>query len=495
MKSNDKKLISHGSIYFLGNILRHMVSFAMLPIYTRLLTPADYGTIELLSMVIDFTGIIFGLRIGEAIFRFYLMAEDDISKKQIISSSIMLTTFLNGLGFLILYGVSGFLSTTIFGGLEQQNLLILFSLSLLFQPIIEIPMIYIRAQQRPWLFVSFSMLKLSLQLSLNIYLVVILGLGVRGVVLSAVISGGVMALLLGGYCLGKTGINFSFHKAKTLVAFSYPMILAGLISFYITFGDRFFLKLYGTLTDVGIYALGYKFGFLLSFIGTGPFFAIWESERYNVLKTPDAKATFQRVFIYFTGFIMFVVVTLSIFTKNILMIMANPEFWKAAEIVPIILFAYFFQGWTGFCNLGIMVQKKTFIITYSTILVAVIITALYFLLIPKFGAAGAAWSTLIAFALRFFYIHWKAKQLYDMDLPWGKVFMLFPPCIAAILISQFGPDNIINSLLINVCVFFVLLYTITIIPVFPAEKRRFMRNILIRPWTLPTLVHRFFKKI
>jgi len=70
-EKSGKKIISHGKIYLLGNILQRCVSFIMLPIYTRFLTPADYGTIELLSMILDFVGIILGLRIGQSIFRYY----------------------------------------------------------------------------------------------------------------------------------------------------------------------------------------------------------------------------------------------------------------------------------------------------------------------------------------------------------------------------------------------------------------------------------------
>ena len=495
MNDTSKKIISHGSAYLAGNILRYSVSFVMLPIYTRVLTPADYGTIELLSMVIDFAGIIFGLRIGEAIFRFYLLTEDHKIQRQIISSALILTILLNSLGFLVLFGISGFITTAIFGGIELQNLFILFSLSLLFQPVIEIPMIFIRAQQRPWLFVSFSTLKLFLQLSLNIYLVVLLGLGVKGVVLSAVFSGGIMALLLGGYCLGKTGLSFSLQRSQTLVLFSYPMILTSLISFYITFGDRYFLNLYGSIADVGIYALGYKFGFLLTFIATGPFFSIWDSERYHVLKNPNAKETFQQVFIFFTAFSALMVVLLSVFSKNILMIMANREFWSASQIVPIILIAYFFQGWTGFCNFGILIKKKTIIITKSVMIVAVIITALYFLLIPRCGAMGAAWATLIAFIIRFYYIHRHAARLYDMELPWGKVMRLFPPCFAAILISHFGPADLVSSLLLNIAVVLLLGYIFTLIPVFSVGQRLMLRHALFKPWTLPMMIRGMLKGV
>ncbi len=485
MTTAGKKILSHGSIYLIGNMLRHTISFIMLPIYTRVLTPSDYGTIELLSMVIDFVGILFGLRVAEAIFRFYLVYEEESRKKEVISTAFLMAGAVNVVGFLVLMGLSGPITKELFGGTDRQNLLILFSLSLCFQPLVEIPMTFLMARQLPWMYVFFSSMKLLLQLSLNIYLVVMMKLGVEGVILSAVISGGVMSLVLGIYCLRNTGIRFSFREAKVLASFSYPMVLASLVSFYITFGDRYFLNLYGTLADVGLYALGYKFGFLLSFIGTGPFFSIWESEKYNVLKTPDANATFQKVFLLFTAFTSLVVVLISVFSKNVLMIMSNPEFWGAYKIVPIILVAYFFQGWAGYCNLGIMIKNKTFIITKSTILSAVVVTVLYLALIPRFGAYGAAWATTISFAARFLYVHLESRKLYDMELPWKKTLFLFPPCIAAILVGHFGPDGILESVFLNIVVVFLLFYTISLMPVLPEKQRMFLRRLVLKPWKLP----------
>jgi O-antigen/teichoic acid export membrane protein len=489
----DKIVVSHGSVYFLGNILRHAISFIMLPIYTRVLTPADYGTIELLSMVIDFSGIIFGLRIAEAIFRFYFDYDEQSKRDEVISTALILKFIINAIGISLLIAMSGSISTFIFDSGAQKKLLILFSLTLLFGPLIEIPMTYIRAQQKPWLYVAVSTLKMIIQLSLNIYLVAYLRLGVTGVIYSAVISSAIMAAGLSIYSFSHTGFRFSTKIAKSITSFSYPMMLAGMFSFYLTFGDRYFLNTYGTLSDVGIYSLGYKFGFLLTFIGTGPFFSVWDSERYNVMKNKNANATYQKVFIFFTGLSLLMVVILSLFSKNILMIMANQEFWSAYKIVPMILFAYFFQGWTGFCNFGILIKKKTFIVTQGTGIVAVVITGLYFLLIPKFGASGAAWATLIAFFLRFLYTHWRAKKLYDMELPWGKVVKLFPPCIAVIIISYLGPSDLVQSILLNVAVLLFLIYTATIISVFPLEQRRLLRTFLFKPWTIPNILRGFLK--
>jgi len=78
------KTLSHTGIYTLGTILRNAVSIVMLPIYTRYLTPEDYGVLELLSMVTDFVGIILCNRIGDAIFRYYSEAENIKDKNTVI---------------------------------------------------------------------------------------------------------------------------------------------------------------------------------------------------------------------------------------------------------------------------------------------------------------------------------------------------------------------------------------------------------------------------
>ena len=81
MNATKNNMVSHTSIYMLGDILRRSVSLIMLPIYTRYLTPENYGVVELLSMLIDFASIIFGAQVGQAIFRYYCTAKSDEEKK------------------------------------------------------------------------------------------------------------------------------------------------------------------------------------------------------------------------------------------------------------------------------------------------------------------------------------------------------------------------------------------------------------------------------
>ena len=96
MAERQGNMISDTKVYVFAEIMRNSVSLIMLPIYTRFLTPEDYGSLELLSMIIDFAMIIFGARASEAIFRYYCTAHFAHDKNRIIASAPV---------FIIFYGL------------------------------------------------------------------------------------------------------------------------------------------------------------------------------------------------------------------------------------------------------------------------------------------------------------------------------------------------------------------------------------------------------
>jgi O-antigen/teichoic acid export membrane protein len=484
MNDFGRKLLTHSGIYFTGNIMMRAVSFLMLPIYTRYLSPADYGIIELLAMTIDLVGILLGLRIGQAIFRFYHEYDSLRDRHAVISTALYLVGVLNICGVLLLLAFSQPLSNLLFNGEEGQHWLMIFSLTLFFHSYIEIPMIYLRILQRPWLYVSISCLKVLLQVSLNIWFIVILGMRVEGMIYSAVLSGGVMALLLLTFTLRQTGWRWSKEQAKQMTIFSLPMVLTSLISFYITFGDRYFLRAWAGLEEVGLYALGYKFGFLLAFIIAGPFSNIWDAEKYRVYDLPDARSIFQQTFLGFSAVLLVAVTAISLFIEDLLKIMSAPAFWSAYQVVPLVLIAYLFNAWYGFTNMGILVRKKTIEMTWGTLLASLVATIFYVLLIPRWGGVGAAVATVLALGSRCVWTTWRSTQLYDMGLQWGKVFLLALPALALYALSRFTPEAMVWSLTCNLLLFLCYLFCLMAMPVLPPAWRQLLRTAFFRPWRL-----------
>ncbi|MEA5115717.1 MAG: polysaccharide biosynthesis C-terminal domain-containing protein [Geobacteraceae bacterium] len=485
MGKHGRRIIGHSGIYLLGSLLARAVSFIMLPIYTRNLTPADYGVIELLSMVIDLVGLLLSLRIGQSIYRYYFKYDREEDRNQVLFSSYVTTLASSLLGMVCVLVFADQLASAVFGnGVHMVGLLRLFSLSMVFQGLVETPMVMLRAQQKPWLYLVASITKLVIMLGLNIYFVVFRQLHVEGVIYSALISGAIMTLLLGFYLIRNTGICFSFSKAKEMMGFSLPFMAVGALSFYINFGDRYFLRLFGGgLDQVGVYSLGYKFGFLLTFIAGDPFFNVWDSEKFRIYKEHEnPAAVYRSVFLIYAAILAIVAIGISLFGRNVIMIMANREYWRAAELIPVVCLAYIFNCITGYGNMGILVKDRTIEFTYGSIIAAIVVSAGYLLLIPRFGAMGAAWATLLAFAARMVWVLVRSRKYYDMQLEWGRVLGLGA---VAGLIWKFSDilrsESIFLSLMTNTVAVAVCVFALLYLPFLPADLRKEAREMLFDP--------------
>lgn len=453
----------------------------MLPIYTRYLAPADYGVIELLSMILDVTGLLLGMRIGEAIFRFYCGTDDEREKRLTVSTALILTFLMNTIGVIFVILAAPSLSKIVLGNISYAWLLSLFGITLVTTALEIVPLTYIRAQQRPWTYFHFSWVKLVLQIALNLYFVVYRGLGVEGVIYSALISGGTLAIALSTYTIRSVGLTYSRHQAVNLVKFTAPLILAALGSFYITFGDRYFLRVFSGLESVGIYSLGYKFGFILVVLTWMPFQQIWDSQRYVVGKSINAIELFSQTFSIISSVMIVGGLAIALFVEDLLRIMSAPEFWSAHRVVPYILVAYLYQCWTNFCRYGLLLKKQTVQITIGAWIAAVVVTAGYILLIPRYDVIGAAIATLIAFVSRFIWENNRAKKAFDMQLPWVRVNSLLLVAIIIYCLSLLLPNSLVVSIVARMLILIGFVCLVLFSPIMRSGDRKLIMRSLRKP--------------
>lgn len=479
-----RRILGHSGIYLLGSLSARAVSFIMLPIYTRNLTPADYGVIELLSMIIDLVGLLVSVRVGQSVYRYYFKYDRPEDRNQVVFSAYISSLATSLLGMVCVLVFAKHLSVLVFGDEAMTGMIRLFSFSMVLQGLIETPMVMIRAQQRPWMYLTASIAKLIMMLGLNIYFVVFRQMHVEGVIYSALVSGSVMSLVMGFYLIKNTGLSFSMAKAKEMLRFGLPFMVVGGLSFYINFGDRYFLRLFGGgLSEVGVYSLGYKFGFLLAFIVGDPFSNMWDSEKFRIYREEnDPTAIYRTVFLAYVTAISMSFLVLSLFGRNVIMIMANKEYWPAAELIPVVCLAYACNCLMGYSNLGLLVKEKTIEMTYGSIIAAVVVSAGYLLLIPRFGAMGAAWATFMAFGARLAWVALRARKYYDMRLEWGRALALVTVVGVAWEVSNlFKTDSMYPSLLINALVMVLCLGALLYVPILPENLRTMVRKWLCNP--------------
>jgi O-antigen/teichoic acid export membrane protein len=476
--SEVKKTARLAAIYAVGIVLEKAASFIMLPIYTRYLTTADYGTIELLTMTIDIFCFIAGVGLAESVFRFYYKYEDPAQRRRVISTAAIMFICFYGIASAIGLLSSPLLATLILEGrpIDTQYFRLIF-INLFLRSFITMPLLLIQTQQRPMLFVSVNFCRLVLQLSLNIYFVVHEGLGVIGVLYSIIITGTLVGCILVIYSIKNVGINFSKPMAKELIKFGYPIIVSSLAAFIITFSDRFFIKTFNSLSEVGVYSVGYKFGFLLTVIAAQPIFRIWEPQRFEIARRPDAQNVNRRVFQMLNFSLIAVGLGIALFCHDLLCIMSSHDFWNAYKIVPIILLAYIVQSWTDFNNFGIQWSGKSHYLAIASTVSAFVIIALSFALIPSWGSMGAAWATLLAFLVRFGIVWFYSQREFKLELSWKRnISMLVLATGIYLFAILFFQDSLFLSILIKICLFIVYFCGLFVLRILDYDDRQFVLN-------------------
>ncbi|MEW6442067.1 MAG: polysaccharide biosynthesis C-terminal domain-containing protein [bacterium] len=425
MAQEGKTLVRHSMVYGLGIILNRLIGFIMIPIYTRLLTPADYGTLELLGLSTDIIGMVISVGIANAMYRFYFEFEDERERNAVISTAF--ATF-GGIGLLCLGLLSlatGFLSRVILDAEQYASYFLVALTSIWFLTVVQMGFDYLRMRQKSVLFLIVSTLKLLLALGLNIYLVVYLRMGVMGILLSTLISSVVMTIVFVVPILVQTGPHISPSIAAKLIRFGAPLIPANLGSLIVHASDRYFLKYFGDLHQTGIYSLGYKFGNLPNTFVTSPFMQIWTARRFEVYKKPYAEEMFGAIFTYFCLLITFVGLGISMISREALEIIANPSFWDAHQVIPIIIFAYIVFSLHNHFNMGILIEKKTHYLAYINGSNGIVNLVLNWFFIQRWGMYGAAYATLLSFFYKVIVTYAVSSRIYPVHFEAGKVLKIF----------------------------------------------------------------------
>jgi len=321
-----------------------------------------------------------------------------------------------------------------------------------------------------------NLVRLVIQLSLNIYFLVYLDMGVLGVFYSGLISAAVLAIYLLITTFREVGFKFSWPIYKELLRFGSPLIVANLSTFVLTYADRYMLNYMSDLTVVGIYSLAYKFGMLVSILFVSPFVSIWHTRMFEIAKEDYAKEMYAKVLIYFCMGAMTTSLGLSLFTRDILKVMADQAYWSAYEVVPLITGAYVLSGMITVTGAGMMIMNKTryFAISNSTAMVINLI--LNYFMIPLWGAMGAAIATLLSFMVRFGIDAYNSQRLFHVDHDRGRLLRMVVVYIALILLARVAVfDNLGLSLIANTAIFLAFPISLFLLRVVQADEKEFLR--------------------
>ncbi len=441
MFSKLLRLSKQSIIYGFGVVVSQAVGFLLLPLYTRYLTLVDYGTLEIFTTTQGLLSIIFILGLTTAMFMSYFSYQDEQSKNKVVSTTLLFIHVTSLCFTLFLLILANNFSLWIFNSPNFSIYFHIVFLTLFFDTAVIITMQVFRAKEEPNKYVVTSLFRLLLNIGLNIYFVVVVKKGILGILISNLITAMILYCILIPITFRRTGFKFCINDMKKMLKYGLPLVPGGLGTWIMNALDRYFLQFLSTTTALGLYSIGYKFGMAIQLLIVGPFTLAWAPFYWSTFKEKNAQKIYANVLTYFFAVSIFVALSISVLSREILIIMTTPSFYDAYKVIPLIALSYVLYGCYHILSVGFNLKKKTKYVPFIVGTGALTNIGLNLLLIPNYGMMGAGVATVISYLLLPFGSYLVSQKYYPINYEWGRIIKIF---IAA-LIVYIGSLFIIND--------------------------------------------------
>ena len=415
-----KALGKESLIYGLSTVAARLLNFLLLPFYTHYLTPADYGVSAALFSYIAFFNILFQHGMDQAYMRYYGEREKSLPAAfyGVAAVSLLLAAGLCAAPS-ALAGISGI-------GAENGRLISYSALILLFDALSTPLFADLRMSHKAFHYAMLRVITVVVNVGLNLFLIMRLGRGVHGIFEANIGSSALALGLVMLPVLRALKPRFSRELYDRMLSFALPLVPAGLGSMAVQVIDRPILLHLTDQTTVGIYQANYRLGIFMMLI-VSMFDQAWRPFFIVRSGRPDAPQLFARVLTLFTIGASWLTLALSLFIADAVKFpifgkpIIHPAYWGGLGLVPVVLWAYVFNGLYINFLAPVIIARRTSYIMGATLLGAVFNVVANFMLIPHYGMLGAAWATFGAYACMAFFMHLSGRGFYAVPYEWGRV--------------------------------------------------------------------------
>lgn len=387
----SKKYKKASFCYLIGNLFNKGLAFLTIPIFTRLLSTADYGIINTYSSWAGILSMIVGFAMHMSIRNAFVDYKDDTES---YLSTIIKFTLLSSLGFMLIFYA--------FVKIFKINISLFLVFVCLFHSvassIIEDVSCYFMMKYNyikrtilmilpNLIYVCVAIFLISHILKKDLYL---------GKIIPEALTIIIFAIIL-SVCYTRKGFNTAYIKHALKI--SLPLILHGAALNILSNSDRIMITWLADASQSGIYSIVYSFG-MITYIITVSLDGIWIPWFMKKMHEKASKEI-NSVTLDYIRLVTYIMCCLIIVSPELLKLLADKAYWEGIKLMPIIIVANFlFFAYNIYSNLE-HYYKKSNQITALTILAAVLNLILNYIFIPKFGYVAAAFTTAISYFVIF----------------------------------------------------------------------------------------------
>lgn len=415
------RLTKDSIIYGLGSAITSFISIALVPLLTRVFSPAEYGVIDLLVSLVFLANVLLSYGFDTASAILFFETEHEEQRQKVLSSSLFFVLGVSFIVAIILLPFGSALSNGIFHTPNFSSAIQFSFAAIPFLLLTGFALAALRYRFRKGRYILTVSVNVVLTIGLTTVFLLAFPLGVTGYFLAWFLAAFLTALFV--FLLARKNFPLAFSQTtiRSLLRLGLPLVPAGLAGWSLSLIDRLFLN--GFSREVlGWYSLGVKISSVVG-LAVAALQLAWSPFALSLAKQPEAKKIYAKVLTLFTLAAGFLALVLSAFAPELVHLVSGSAFAPAAKVVGILSLGLIAYGSYSIVAIAVNVAKKTAHISWTTTTAAAVNIVLNIFLIPRWGMFGAAIATLFAYVLSTWLLFRVGQRLYPIPYESRKVLM------------------------------------------------------------------------
>lgn len=386
-----KYLSKNLALFTVSNFVSKILVFLLVPLYTNALTTYEYGVADILQVTLLLLVPALTMNIGEAALRFGIEKTDSRNSifytgiKYVLRADVIVTFVCIISMFFVPYEYKTYLGAFIF----------LFIANALYEFLI----LFFQGSEAVEIVVTGSVLCTVFTICFNLLFLLVLKISLTGYFLAQIIAysfAGIIMIMLGKKAgiIGKKSSDSSLEKEMT--DYSGPMIMYSTASWINNAVDRYFVAWICGAAVNGIYGVAYKIPAILM-VFQRIFAQAWQMSATKSYGDNNSDQFFTVMYKAYNSFMVVGCGVLILIVKPLSEFLFRKDFFEAWRVVPPLLISVIFGALTGFLGSICLAHKDSKSMGYATSIGAATNIVLNLLLIPRFGAMGAAVATAVSY--------------------------------------------------------------------------------------------------
>lgn len=402
-----KKLFQHSGHYLSGILGSLVLGFISFPIFTRLFSVSDYGTIDLIAKILLLITAFSKMGLQQAALRFYdgrQFAGDSSAARRYYSTLFCGMVLTAGAVMVVFLGLVGVAPRS----LLDRPLVILLCLASLLIPakaVTSILWVFLRVQEKTKVFSFFTVATKAATIIAICLFIPWLGKSVRSFYSGTIAVEVTIAVVLAVYTLRGSMLHpkdFDLTLFRAGLAFGLPLIFYELSSIILDAGDRLLVRHYLGADSLGLYSVAYGMSDYVNNLLIIPinlalapiYIRLWQTEGKE-----QTSAFLSRALDIFAMASVGIFAVVAVTSRDAVVLFASSKYSAASGLLPILVAGLLIYTSHAFLGAGLMIHKNSRAMAKVLACSAIFNIVLNCLLLPIIGLQAAAIATLLSYIL------------------------------------------------------------------------------------------------